>query len=200
MTIKNIVFDFGGVLIDWNPIYLYKSVFADKLEMDYFLKDICSPEWNLKQDEGRSLAEATKELQLLHPEYTKEIELFYKDWIKMIGGDLPENSKFIKSLKSKYRLFGLSNWSAETFPQIFDSYTFFQDLEGIVLSGQEKTIKPNKGLYEILLNRYSLLANECLFIDDNRNNIIAAKELGFHTIHLTEGVCLEKELIHLGIL
>jgi len=200
MAIKNIVFDFGGVLIDWNPIYLYQDIFTDTSEMDFFLKEICSPDWNLKQDEGHSLAEATKELQLLHPKYAKEIELFYKDWIKMIGGDIPENSRLIDSLKSKYRLFGLSNWSAETFPLIFDRYPFFQDLEGIVLSGLEKIIKPDKGLYEILLNRYSLQANECLFIDDNRNNILAAKELGFHTLHLSEGVRLEAELIHLGII
>jgi len=200
MSIKNIVFDFGGVLIDWNPIHLYENVFTDKSEMDFFLQNICTNDWNLQHDAGLPVSVGTKALQSQHPEYSKEIEMYYKFWIKMIGGEIVENTKLLKPLKSKYRLFGLTNWSAETLPLIFNKYAFFSEFEGIVVSGEEKIIKPNKGLYEILLNRYQLNANESLFIDDNLNNILAAKELGFSTIHLNEGVNLYEQFTKLGLL
>jgi 2-haloacid dehalogenase len=143
---------------------------------------------------------ATKELQTKHPEYSDKIELFYKDWIKMIGGEISENTRLLKQLKTKYRLFGLSNWSAETFPRVFGQFLFLNDLEGIVLSGKEKMLKPDKDIYEVLLNRYSLKADESLFIDDSINNIITAKEIGFSTIHINDNINLNDELIKFGLL
>lgn len=198
--IKNIIFDFGGVLIDWNPVYLYNNVFSDKSEMAFFLSSICTSEWNLRQDAGCSLYIATKELQTKHPEYNNEIEMFYKDWESMIGGEIFENTTLLKPLKAKYRLFGLSNWSAETFPIVYNNFSFFRDLEGIVISGQEKMVKPDKEIYELLLNRYKVDAKESLFIDDNLNNILAAKEMGFSTIHMNENVHLKEDLEKMGLL
>ncbi|MCK9205049.1 MAG: HAD family phosphatase [Bacteroidales bacterium] len=195
MKIKNIIFDFGGVLIDWDPRYLYESVFPDKAEMEIFLKNICSPAWNLKQDAGYPLSAATKELQTRYPMYHDAIEMFYKDWIRMVRGEIIENTSLLKPLKIKYRLFGLSNWSAETFPLVYDRYSFFSDFEGIVISGQEKMLKPDKGIYELLLNRYGLKANESLFIDDSINNIITAKEMGLSTIHLDGNASLKEQLL-----
>ncbi|WP_461634319.1 HAD family hydrolase [Labilibaculum euxinus] len=199
MKIKNIIFDFGGVLIDWNPRYLYRNVFQDEAEMEYFLKDVCSTEWNIKQDAGRSLNEATEELVKEIPQYEKEIRNYYSDWVKMIGGAIEENAALIKDLKDKYRLFGLTNWSAETFPIVFDQYPFFKELEGIVVSGTEKIIKPDARIYQLLLTRYGLAANESLFIDDNQENINAANRLGFNTIPLLKGVNLKDELERLGL-
>jgi len=199
MRIKNIIFDFGGVLMDWNPIYLFQDVFQDEQRLQYFLDHVCNFEWNHQQDAGRSFSEATRELIGRYPEYEKEINLFHSNWIDMIGGHIEQNSRLIKPLKPDYRLFGLTNWSAETFPLVYDEYPFFADLEGIVVSGVEKIAKPDKRLYEILLNRYSLNANESLFIDDNADNIEAAKALGFITIHLPEGINLYDELHKLGI-
>jgi 2-haloacid dehalogenase len=200
MKIKNIIFDFGGVLIDWNPKYLYENVFTDKSEMEFFLRNICSPEWNLKQDAGFSLSEATKELQIQYPKYSNEIEMFYKEWAKMLGREISENTSLIKLLKEKYELFGLTNWSAETFPVAYNKYPFFKELEGIVVSGKEKMVKPDKRIYELLLNRYNLKANESLFIDDNLNNIITAKEIGFFTIHIDDTISLKEQLIEIGLL
>lgn len=200
MGIKNLIFDFGGVLIDWNPRHLYKNIFADKAEMEFFLNNICTFQWNLNQDAGHSLSEATKELQAEHPEYTKEIEMFYKDWVQMLGGEIFENTGLLKPLKAKYRLFGLTNWSAETIPVAYGLYPFFKELEGIVVSGEEKIVKPDPAIFKILLNRYQLEAAESLFIDDNLNNIIAAKELGFFTIHIKDDTRLDQELIKLGLL
>jgi len=200
MSIKNVVFDFGGVLIDWNPRHLYENVFTDKSEMEFFLQNVCSFEWNLKQDAGRPLSEGTEELQRQFPNYKREIDMYYKDWPKMLGGEIFENTRLIKPLKAKYRLFGLSNWSKETYPIAYKKYPIFEQLEGIVLSGQEKKIKPDKDIYNILLKRYHLKASESLFIDDNMANVVAAIEIGFSGIHLGDGIRLEEKLINMGIL
>jgi 2-haloacid dehalogenase len=192
--IKNIVFDFGGVLIDWNPELLYRKVFATKEEMDFFLSEIATPEWNIQQDAGHPLSEATAVLQAQYPEYKDEIALFYGRWGDMLGGILEENVALIKPLKQKYKLYGLTNWSAETLPIAMARYDFFGDLDGIVVSGEEKLVKPDKRLFQILLDRYRLKPEESIFIDDNGVNVCAAEEMGFHALHLTPGVNLEKAL------
>ena len=199
MEIKNIIFDFGGVLIDWNPRYLYRNMFNNEAEMEFFLAQICTPEWNLKQDAGRSFSDATKELLDKYPEFKKEVTSFYGSWSKMIGGAIEENVSQIENLKGKYRLFGLTNWSAESFPIVFNQYPFFKEFEGIVVSGAEKIIKPDPRIYQLLLTRYGLIAKESLFIDDNEENIKAANKLGFETIHLHEKVSLKNELLRLTI-
>jgi 2-haloacid dehalogenase len=200
MPIKNIIFDFGGVLIDWNPRYFYQDVFSDTKEMEYFLTEICGPQWNAKHDQGFTFSVLTKELQELHPEYHHEIDLYQKNWQIMIKGEISENTKLLNPLKSKYRLFGLTNWSAEAFPIIFPKYEFFKVFEGIVVSGEEKLIKPGREIYELLLNRYGLVASESLFIDDSIKNITTANELGFSTIHINGNTNLEEQLVKSGLL
>ena len=197
--IRNIVFDFGGVIVDWNPEYLFKDVFNDRSELDHFLENICTPDWNEKQDAGRSLSEAIRILQKRHPEYRDEIRLYYDEWTTMLGGPIEQNVALLEPLKMNYRIFGLTNWSAETFPIACDLYPFFGDFEGIVVSGEERLAKPDERIYLLLLERYGLSVEECLFIDDNARNIEAATALGFHTLHLTGNVSLKEELILLGI-
>lgn len=194
MEIKNIVYDFGGVLMDWNPRYFYRDVFEDVEEMEYFLREVCSLEWNSQVDAGRPFAVIVEELIALFPKYENEIRLYQSNWINMVGGAIEENVATIHHLKKKYRLFGLTNWSAETFPLVFEKYAFFKELEGIVVSGAEKIIKPDERIYKILLSRYELNAQECLFIDDNKDNIIAAEKLGFQCIYLEEDMDLMLEL------
>ena len=118
----------------------------------------------------------------------------------MIGGEIIENTRLLKPLKVKYRLFGLTNWSAEAFPVVYEKYPFFKNFEGIIVSGKEKMVKPNKNIYELLLNRYQLLAEESLFIDDSFNNIETARELGFATIHINGSSNLEEQLLKSGLL
>ncbi|MDH4020420.1 MAG: HAD family phosphatase [Xanthomonadales bacterium] len=197
--IKNIVFDFGGVIVDWNPEYLFKDVFSDRSELDHFLENICTPDWNEKQDAGRSLTEAIRTLQERHPKYRDEIRLYYDEWTTMLGGPIEQNVALLKPLKMNYRIFGLTNWSAETFPIACDLYPFFGEFEGIVVSGKERLAKPDERIYLLLLERYGLSAADCLFIDDNARNIRAAKALGFHTLHLGSDGNLEEELIQRGI-
>jgi 2-haloacid dehalogenase len=192
--LKNIVFDFGGVLIDWNPVYLYNEVFETEEEMNYFLEHVCRYDWNLLQDAGRPLDEGTRLLQEKFPEYAEEIAMYYGRWEEMLGSSYEENRKLIKPLKEKYKVYGLTNWSAETLPLAIKKFDFFQDLDGIVVSGDEKIVKPDRRLYDILLARYSLRAGESLFIDDNAANIETARELGFQVIHFTGEMNLEKWL------
>ena len=185
--------------MDWNPEYLFKDVFRDKQELDHFLENICTPDWNEEQDAGRPLSEAIRTLQERHPQYRNEIRLYYDEWTTMLGGPIEHNVALLKPLKEKYRLFGLTNWSAETFPIAYDLYPFFKEFEGIVISGEERLAKPDERIYQVLLERYKVVADQCLFIDDNLRNIRAASALGFHTVHLKEDACLKTELEQLQI-
>lgn len=181
--IKNIIFDFGGVLLDWNPRYLYKPYFNDDEEMEHFLSDICNGEWNIKQDAGRPFAEAVKELQAKFPEYAEAIQMYDDDWEKMLKCELPGSIDLLKELKSMgYGIYGLTNWSAEKIGYAFANYSFFSLFDGIVVSGVEKVVKPDRKIYEILLERYSLKPGECVFIDDNQDNVDMAKVLGINAI------------------
>lgn len=198
--VKNIIFDFGGVLIDWDPVYLYKKVFDSEEKMNYFLENICNSEWNLQQDEGRSLVEGTRILQEKRPEYKNEIEMYYGRWTEMLRGVIEENVKLIKPLKEKYKVYGLTNWSTETIPFAMERYDFFNELEGFVVSGAEKLVKPDPKIYQLLLDRFNINAGESLFIDDNAANIKAAEEMNFKVVHFTDDLNLEEWLKVNGIL
>ncbi|MBF8455918.1 HAD family phosphatase [Kaistella sp. G5-32] len=201
MSIKNIIFDFGGVVMDWNPRYYFKEHFNDDEKMEHFLKNIVTDEWNSEQDRGRTLAEGTEIQVAKHPEWEKEIRAYYDNWTTMLKSDIPHNVAVLRKLEhSKYELFGLTNWSAETFPFALEKYDFFKIFQDkIVVSGTEKLIKPDPKIWEVLLNRYQIKAEESVFIDDNSQNIIVAKSLGFICIHIKEDTDLEKELKELGV-
>jgi 2-haloacid dehalogenase len=199
-NINTIIFDFGGVLIDWNPRHMYRDEFEESSEMEHFLNKVCTEDWNLQQDKGRSLAEGTRILQDRFPGHVSKIQLYYDQWEKMIKGHIPQNVKVLRKLKDRYKLYGLTNWSAETFPIVFKRFSFFKLFDGIVISGEEKLIKPDRKIFELILERYHLKAKCSLFIDDNMNNIQAAKEIGFATIHVLEKTDLISELYALDLI
>ena len=201
MAIKNIIFDFGGVVMDWNPRYFFKDYFNDDEKMEYFLKNITTDEWNIEQDRGRTLVEGTAIQVANFPEWEKEIRAYYDNWTTMLKSEIADNVAVLRKLEhSEYELFGLTNWSAETFPYAVKNYDFFSIFKGkIVVSGTEKLIKPNPEIWHVLLNRYQIKAEESVFIDDNFKNIEVAKSLGFICIHIKEDTDLEKELRDLGI-
>ncbi|TZF94881.1 HAD family phosphatase [Chryseobacterium panacisoli] len=201
MKIKNIIFDFGGVLMDWNPRYFFKDYFNDNEKMEFFLEHIAQDEWNVEQDRGRSLAEGTEIQVKKFPEWEKEIRAFYDNWTVMLKSDIPQNVEVLRKLKNTdYHLFGLTNWSEETFPYALENYDFFQIFEGkIVVSGAEKLIKPDPEIWHVLLERYNIKAEESVFIDDNTKNIEMAKSLGFITIQVFPDTDLAKELKKSGI-
>ncbi len=199
--IKNIIFDFGGVLVDWNPRYVYRSYFKTKEEMEYFLGNICTNEWNANQDCGHLMADATRERVAQFPEYKEAIEMFYSNWGTMLHSDIPETADFLRSAKEAgYGIYGLTNWSHETIHVAYERYPVFSEFDGIVVSGQEKLLKPDPRLYKVLLERYGLKAEECIFLDDNQANVDAANALGITAIRFTTIDDIRPKLTELGIL
>ncbi|MGZ5272905.1 MAG: HAD family hydrolase [Kaistella sp.] len=200
-AIKNIIFDFGGVVMDWNPRYFFKDYFNDDEKMEFFLKHIAEDDWNAEQDRGRSLREGTEIQIQKFPEWENELRAYYDNWSTMLKSDIPENVEVLRKLEhSEYELFGLTNWSAETFPYALENYDFFNVFKGkIVVSGTEELIKPDPKIWEVLLERYQLKSEESVFIDDNPKNIEVAETLGFVTVHIQQETNLEKELRNLGL-
>jgi 2-haloacid dehalogenase len=199
--IKTIIFDLGGVLIDWNPLYLYKDLIKDENERSYFFQNVCTSEWNEEQDAGRSLEEATSFLVNQFPQHKEHIEVFYGRWEEMLKGPIQETVEILDQIRqsSKYRLYALTNWSHETFGIALKRFDFLQWFEGIVVSGEEKTRKPFPEIYQILLSRYNVEPRTALFIDDSLRNINGAKTLGINTIYFTEPSILKEELQHFGV-
>ena len=192
---KNIVFDFGGVLLDWNPHYLYDPYFGDVEKAEWFLTHICTYEWNAQHDNGKPIAEGTAELIALHPEWKKEIRMYYDEFMKMMGGQIPGMEELVKKRKANgQRVFGLSNWSVETFALVRPVYPVLDLMEDMVISGVEKVMKPDHRIFELALDRFGIKAEETVFIDDNPNNVKAANELGIHGILFQSRERLEKEL------
>jgi 2-haloacid dehalogenase len=195
--IKAIVFDLGGVLIDWNPEYLYKKLCKDDKEMKQFLNEICTSDWNEEQDAGRTIAEGTELLVSKHPKSEQLIRAYYGRWSEMLGGSIEGAVEIFKRLKelNKFPIYALTNWSTETFPIALERYPFLNWFDGIVVSGVEKMRKPALSFYQLLLDRYQLQASQTLFIDDNKRNIEAAKTLGIQTIHFMNPQQLQNELL-----
>ncbi|MEO6639095.1 MAG: HAD family phosphatase [Ginsengibacter sp.] len=200
--IKTIIFDLGGVLIDWNPRYVYRDIFENEEKIDWFFENICTHDWNEKQDAGRSLAEATQELVLKHPEYENEVRAYYGRWEEMLGGPIEDTVAILGSITegNNYNLYALTNWSAETFPVALDRYDFLKWFDGIVMSGEEKTRKPFAEIYHTLLNRYKVNPSEALFIDDSLRNVKGAEEVGIRGIHFQSPEQLLSDLKELDIL
>ncbi len=199
--IKNIIFDFGGVLVDWNPRYVYRSYFKTEEEMEYFLENICSNDWNSRQDCGHLMADATRERAAEFPEYKEAIEMFYANWETMLHSDIPETAVFLREAKAAgYGIYGLTNWSHETIHVAYERYPVFSEFDGIVVSGVEKLLKPDPRLYQILLERYGLKADECVFLDDNQANVDAANAMGIKAIRFTTIDEVRPQLAELGVL
>lgn len=198
--IDTIIFDFGGVLVDWNPRYVYRDYFRDDEKMEWFLENICTDSWNMEQDRGRSLKEATELLVEQFPEWETEIRMYYGEWETMLKDAIPETVEILLELKKKYKMYGLTNWSAETFPIAWDRFEFFQVFEGILVSGKEKLIKPDEKIFERMMEKFHLKPENCLFIDDNLKNVEASRAFGIETIHFLNPEDLREELKKLEIL
>ena len=200
--IKNIVFDLGGVMVDWDPKYVFRDVFDTESEVDWFLDNICTMEWNVRQDAGRTLEEATISLQEKHPEWHAQIAAYYGRWEEMLKGPVQGTLDIFSEIKASnnYNTFALTNWSAETFPVAQRKYEFLKWFDGIVVSGIEKCIKPDPKIYKILLERFALSPGECLFIDDNRSNVAGALALGIQAIWFRSPQQLKEDLQDMKII
>jgi 2-haloacid dehalogenase len=199
---NTIIFDLGAVLIDWNPHYMYRTLFSDEEKMKNFLATVCTSEWNEEQDGGRTVQEGTDLLVKQFPEHEANIRAFYSRWEEMLGEPFWDTIEIFKELKAsgKYKIYALTNWSAETFPYAVTRYDFLNWFDGIVVSGAEKMRKPHPEFYQLLLDRHHVKPDEAVFIDDNYRNILAAEKVGIKSIHHVSADVTRKELKKLNIL
>ena len=189
------LFDLGGVFFDWDPNHFYKDIFSNIDERKYFLTEICNNEWNMKQDAGRPISEAESELISKFPKYKKEIRMYYKNHRKMIRGTFNLSIKVLRKLKeNQYKCYVLSNWSAETFKGMTNDYPFLNLFDGLLISGEDKLIKPDEAIYKLAISRFKLIPNKTVFIDDKIENIQAAKKLKLNTVHLKDPNKIEIEI------
>jgi len=197
-----VVFDLGGVLLEWNPRHLYRKLFAgDEAAMEDFLARVCTTEWNERQDAGRTFAEAVAELLPRHADKRALIEAFGARFGEMIPGAIDGTVAILEELRRNgVPLYALTNWSAETFPPQRARFAFLDAFDGIVISGHEGVIKPDPRIFRILLERYAIDAHEAVFIDDNPRNAETASALGLHGIHFRSPAQLRDELAALGLL
>lgn len=191
-----VVFDLGGVLIDWNPRHLYRKLFGnDELSMERFLAEVCTKEWNECQDAGRSWATAVSLLSAQYPAHAALIDAYHARWEEMLVGPISGTVQILRELKDRGTpLYALSNWSKETFPFAQRQFAFLEWFDGIVISGEEELIKPDPRIFEVLLRRFGLRASSTVFIDDSRPNVDAALAMGIGGIHYSGADQLRKDL------
>ena len=205
MTIRAVVFDFCGVLFDWNPHHLYRKLIADDHERQWFLDNICTQAWNTQQDAGRTLADGTLSLIEQYPHHERLIQAYYDRWHEMLRGALPDGVAILKALhQADMPLFGLTNWSAETFPYARANYPFLKRFRDILVSGEVKLIKPDPAIYHASLSQVrehlpDIQASEVVFIDDVAGNIEAAIALGWQGIHHVSAERTAARLRELGV-
>ncbi len=198
--IEAIVFDLGGVLIDWNPRYLYRKIFSEEEEMENFLAGVCTSEWNAEQDAGRSFTQAIGAVAKTHPHYETQIEAYFTRWEEMLNGAIEGSVEILKSFSQKnYPLYALTNWSAETFPIAQKNFDFLTLFQGIVVSGEIKMKKPDPCIFHYLIEKHSLIPEKTIFIDDSLPNVETSLVLGFKGIHFQSPEQLQRELDGLGV-
>jgi 2-haloacid dehalogenase len=197
-----VVFDLGGVLIDWNPRYLYRRLFpGDEAAMETFLDEVTTAEWNSQQDAGRPWNEAVESLTREHPEQAELIAAYRDRWLETLGEAIEPTVAILDELRrAGIRLFALSNWSAETFPVARPRYPFLEWFERIVISGEVGITKPDERVYRHLLERYGLDPASTVFIDDSEANVTAAQKIGMIAIRFEDGTALRRALVDLGLL
>ena len=200
--ITTIIFDLGGVLIDWSPEYVYLKEFrGDRKKMDWFLNNICAWDWNVNQDAGYPIAKATAERIAMFPEYKKYIEMYYGRWEEMLGFAHEDTLAILKELVNNpnYKVVALTNWSGETWPKAIAKFPWLQWFEGILVSGDEGMRKPFPEIYNLTLERFDIQAEEAVFIDDSPKNIAGCEAVGIKGIHFTDAPTLAVTLRELGV-
>ncbi|HEX8986464.1 MAG TPA: HAD family phosphatase [Rhodocyclaceae bacterium] len=200
VVIDAVVFDLGGVLVDWNPHHLYRGLIPDEGERRHFLAEICPQSWNEQQDAGRPLAEGTAERIARFPGHAALIAAYYGRWEEMLAGPIEDSVALLESLSARgVPLYALSNWSAELFPIARRRFAFLRHFRGMVISGEEGVIKPDPAIFRLLCTRHGVVPERTLFIDDNPVNVDAAAALGFAAHRFTSGEALKMRLNELGL-
>jgi 2-haloacid dehalogenase len=199
--IDTVIFDLGNVLIGWDPRRLYRQLIDDGAQMEWFLREVCNSEWNEQQDAGRSWAEATALLRAKFPEHAHLIDAYHLRWEETLVGAMDDSVALLAALRERgVRVLALTNWSQETFPIARQRFPFLQWFEGIVVSGEEKLIKPDPRIYQRLLERYAVDPSKALYIDDSARNVAAAEALGMRGWWFRGAAGLQQRLVELKLL
>lgn len=195
-----VVFDLGNVLIDWDPRHLYRKIFADEAAMERFLAEVCSPAWNVMQDAGRTVAEATAELVARFPREEALIRAYYDRFDEMIPGAIEGTVAHFARLRERgVPCYALSNWSRETFARTRPRFPFLDWFAGLVISGEERVCKPDPAIFRLTAERFGFRPGDALFVDDSARNVEAAAALGFHTHHFDGADGLGRRLAAAGL-
>jgi 2-haloacid dehalogenase len=189
--IEAVVFDLGGVLIDWDPRHLYRKILADEAFMEWFLAEVCSPNWNAEQDRGRTWAEAVAEATARHPEHAELIAAYAERWPEMVKGDIPESVAVLEALWARgVPLFALTNWSAETFPHARARFAWLTRFSDILVSGELGVKKPEPAIFRLMIERIGVEPAAVVFIDDVVDNVESARAFGMRAVHFTSPAAL----------
>ena len=197
-----VVFDVGHVLIQWDPRHLYRKLFAgDEARVEWFLREVCTAEWNREQDRGRTWEDAVAEATARHPQVAPEIAAYRARWHEMVPGEIPESVALLRALSARgVPLFAITNFAADTFAEITVRFDFFALFQGIVVYGTERMLKPSPEIYHLLAHRHGLALRECLFIDDMEANVAGARAVGMHAHQFTSPASLRADLRGHGLL
>ena len=200
-TIDTIIFDLGGVLVDWNPRYLYRKVFDREEDMEMFLTEICSPAWNAEQDGGRTFAEASQILIEQYPNFETEIKMYFDRWPEMFSDNIEGSIDILKTLVNddKYKVYALTNWSAETWPTALELFPFFHWFDDVLVSGAENMKKPDAEIYELILDRFNIDRTKAVFFDDSLKNVTGAQAVGLHAFQFLSPEQLKDDLKKYGV-
>jgi 2-haloacid dehalogenase len=197
---NTVVFDVGNVLLRWDPRNLYRKVFADETQMEWFLSTVCTSQWNIEQDRGRDWEEAVALLVKDHPDHEIPIRAFHDRWEETVSGVIDDNVALLARLRQAgVPNFCITNFSSPKFSLSQKLYPFLAGFDGVIVSGDERLLKPEPEIYNLLLDRYGLKAEDCIFIDDSKANIEGARAVGMHAIHYLEPMDLAAELRRYGI-
>ncbi len=202
MNSCTVIFDLGGVIIDWNPRYLYRKLFNnDETAMECFLSTVCTSSWNEKQDAGRSFAEGSASLKQLHPDKADLIDAWFQRYDEMLGGEIPGTVEILRELRLRsVPIYALSNWSAETFPFALARFEFLKWFNGVMLSGEVKVLKPNRRIFEIFLETFEIDPSHAIYIDDRAENVKTAVDLRMSGVVFKDSSTLRGELILAGLI
>lgn len=203
MPNRALIFDLGGVLVDWNPRHLFDKLLPDPAQREYFLREVCPSSWNAELDRGRPFAEAVRERTALFPEWAEHIEAYQRRWPEMVGGLVPGMAALVAELRAAGApLFAITNWSAETFWPTRERYPLLAGFDGsIVVSGEVGLIKPEPAIFRLALNRFGLEPADCLFIDDTEPNVLGARGVGIPATRFVDEPTLRRHpavTAHLG--
>ena len=200
-SVDTVIFDLGNVLIRWDPRNLYRKLFGSDVEgMERFLTEVCHAEWNERQDAGRTWREAIEEATARYPQHEALIRAYHLRWEEMLGGAIEESVALLRDLRGNgTRLLALTNWSRETFPIALERFEFLHWFEGILVSGEERLIKPDPAIFRLLISRFDIEPSRAVFVDDSPRNVEGARQTGLRAIRFDGADELRKELRALGM-